>query len=119
MLPCCVHLCVDVLGLVCAARCGLRLASRMCACPGMCISAWCARALLVGWLVGWLQGLIYRKALQVDMVAASSGQVTNLMSNDCMKIQYGSLFIQNLYFQPISTLICMVLLYVQRAYVPW
>ena len=56
------------------------------------------------------QGLIFRKALRVDMSAVDSGQITNLMSNDCMKLQLGSLFVQNFYWQPMSAAICMILL---------
>lgn len=57
------------------------------------------------------QGLLFRKALRVDLSVSKVGRITNLISNDCMKLQLGSAFVNNLYWQPMSALICMVLLY--------
>ena len=56
-------------------------------------------------------GLVFRKALRVNLSVASSGQITNLMSNDCTKIEMGSVLIQNFYWQPLSAIICFILLY--------
>ena len=58
-----------------------------------------------------LQGMIYRKAMRVDMSKTNVGQVTNLMSNDTMKLQLGVMLVNNFYWQPVSAFICMVLLY--------
>ena len=57
------------------------------------------------------QGMIYRKSLRVDQSKTSAGQISNLMSNDATKLQMGSLYVHNFYWQPLSALVCLILLY--------
>ena len=78
-------------------------------------------------------GLIFRKSLRIgielpqpddahdkqthvpadqdDSGATETGTVANLMANDCDKIMLASLNFQNIYWQPLSIAICIVLLY--------
>ena len=76
-------------------------------------------------------GLIFRKSLRIVSVnqrqseaapdqkkstkggaaASGTGKLTTLMSNDCDKVMQASFFFQNFYWQPLSVIICMCLLY--------
>ena len=59
-------------------------------------------------------GGIYRKVLtmRVGQGGSTTGQVTNLMSNDCQRIVQASGLFQNFWFQPVLCVVCMVLLFV-------
>ena len=50
--------------------------------------------------------------MRVGQGGATTGQVTNLMSNDCQRIMQASGLFQNFWFQPVLCVVCMVLLFV-------
>ena len=79
-------------------------------------------------------GLIFRKSLRIASVnqqqdqqskatpdqkkskkggaaASGTGKLATLMSNDCNKIMLASQYFQNFYWQPMSVIVCMSLLY--------